>query len=173
MGELQQISFKEMHEFGKEFREVLYDLPFQIPRDILFLVRCVAILSGMCTGLDPEFNVWLGITPFANKLIAEEAGKNWEYWLKEAENYGQTLFSLPLRLDRALQKIERGQLEIKVTDLNSKINKIITSNNRIAFSIVFFGLLIGGIAFFLSGEMLTSTIFFVLTALTFLRILFK
>ncbi|MCD6401915.1 MAG: AarF/ABC1/UbiB kinase family protein [Anaerolineales bacterium] len=173
MGELQQISFKEMHEFGKEFREVLYDLPFQIPRDILFLVRCVAILSGMCTGLDPEFNVWLGLTPFANKLITEEAGKNWEYWLKEAENYGQTLLSLPLRLDRALQKIERGQLEIQVKDLNTKFNKIIASNSRIAFSIVFFGLLIGGITFFLSGEMLISTIFFVLTGLTFVRILFK
>lgn len=173
MGELQQISFKEMHEFGKEFREVLYDLPFQIPRDILFLVRCVAILSGMCTGLDPEFNVWLGLNPFANKLITEEAGKNWEYWLKEAENYGQTLLSLPLRLDRALQKIERGQLEIQVKDLNTKFNKIIASNSRIAFSIVFFGLLIGGITFFLSGEMLISTIFFVLTGLTFVRILFK
>jgi predicted unusual protein kinase regulating ubiquinone biosynthesis (AarF/ABC1/UbiB family) len=72
MSELAEIDFAEMHEFAKEFRELIYDMPFQVPQDLMFLGRCVAILSGMCTGLDPEFNVWEAIMPFARDLLAEE-----------------------------------------------------------------------------------------------------
>ncbi|HEX7973630.1 MAG TPA: AarF/UbiB family protein, partial [Anaerolineales bacterium] len=58
MTELSHIDPGEVREFLGEFRELLYALPFQVPHDIIYLGRAVAILSGMCTGLDPSFNVW-------------------------------------------------------------------------------------------------------------------
>ena len=58
MTELSEISFEEMHEFSKEFREIIYEMPFQVPQNIIFLARCVSILSGICTGLDARFNLW-------------------------------------------------------------------------------------------------------------------
>ncbi|TFH32876.1 MAG: AarF/ABC1/UbiB kinase family protein, partial [Anaerolineales bacterium] len=37
---------EEMRHFASEFRDLLYDMPFQLPADLLFLGRCVAILAG-------------------------------------------------------------------------------------------------------------------------------
>ena len=45
----------------------MLDLPFQLPENLLLLGRTVAILSGMCTGLDPEFNLWTSIAPYAEQ----------------------------------------------------------------------------------------------------------
>ncbi len=63
MGDLREIDHAEMMSFGLQFRELILNLPFQLPENLLLLGRSVAILSGMCTGLDPEFNVWSSITP--------------------------------------------------------------------------------------------------------------
>ena len=105
MTELQQISFNEMHEFAKEFREIIYDMPFQVPGNLIFLVRCVAILAGMCTGLNPDFNVWEGLTPFAQKIIQEEALQGWDFWSGEIKDWTRSLINIPRRLDAALQVI--------------------------------------------------------------------
>ncbi len=36
----------------------MYTMPFQFPQNLLMLGRTVAIFSGMCTGLNPDFNLW-------------------------------------------------------------------------------------------------------------------
>ena len=65
MTELNEISFKELEDFSGEFRDIIYDMPFQVPQNVIFLGRCVGILSGICTGLDPKFNVWDHLSPYA------------------------------------------------------------------------------------------------------------
>ena len=72
MSDLREIDHAEMMSFGLQFRELMLDLPFQLPENLLLLGRTVAILSGMCTGLDPEFNLWTSIAPYAIKLISDE-----------------------------------------------------------------------------------------------------
>jgi len=64
MDELTNIKMEEIHDFAVEFREVLYNMPFQLPQDLIFLGRAVGILSGMCTGLDPKINVFEQLAPF-------------------------------------------------------------------------------------------------------------
>ena len=78
MGDLRDIDHAEMMRFGLQFRELMLDLPFQLPENLLLLGRTVAILSGMCTGLDPEFNLWTSISPYATKLISDEGGSTWQ-----------------------------------------------------------------------------------------------
>jgi predicted unusual protein kinase regulating ubiquinone biosynthesis (AarF/ABC1/UbiB family) len=68
MRELQQFDPQELRQFVLQFRELLYDMPFQVPEDMILLGRCVGILSGLCTGLNPEFNVWKGMVPYAETL---------------------------------------------------------------------------------------------------------
>jgi predicted unusual protein kinase regulating ubiquinone biosynthesis (AarF/ABC1/UbiB family) len=63
MRELIEIKPREMRQFSAQFRDVMYEMPFQVPADLIFLGRCLGILSGMCTGLDPAFNRLRGIAP--------------------------------------------------------------------------------------------------------------
>jgi len=84
MEELRQLSPEEMFKFADRFRDLMFNMPFQLPQNLLMLGRTVAILSGMCTGLDNEFNLWNQLAPYATKLVSQEVGSNWRVWLDEA-----------------------------------------------------------------------------------------
>ena len=151
MSELQKISFEEIREFGKEFRELIYTMPFQVPENLILLGRTVAILSGMCTGLNPNFNLWESITPFAQKMIAEDAS-DWGLWQTEAEKFLRGLVALPGRIDRVLTKMEEGKLEVRSPDVRAQIARLDVGFRRVVGAIVFAALLLGGIQLVLGSE---------------------
>lgn len=68
----QQIDFKEMRQFTWEFRDVLFEMPMQVPQNFIFLGRAMSILSGMCTSLNSNFNPWEAILPHAERMAREE-----------------------------------------------------------------------------------------------------
>ncbi len=69
MSEITNMPVSEMTALGREFSDLLFSLPFQVPQDFLYLTRCVGILSGLCTGLDPNFDPWHEVAPFAQSLL--------------------------------------------------------------------------------------------------------
>ena len=73
--EMVSLGQQEAVAFAKEFGELLYELPFQVPENLILLGRCVGILSGICTGLNPDFNVWTSVMPYASRLIEARAAK--------------------------------------------------------------------------------------------------
>ncbi|HEY46162.1 MAG TPA: AarF/ABC1/UbiB kinase family protein [Anaerolineae bacterium] len=155
MRELIRTHPQEMRQFAKEFRDVMYEMPFQVPEDMIFLGRCVAILAGMCTGLDPEFNLFEGLQPFAEELLSEEGGD----WLKEIFGIlieqARALSTLPTRLDTTLAKIERGEILVtmKVTpDLERQLKTLTRSVDRVVGAIFFAALALVGSVLYISGE---------------------
>jgi predicted unusual protein kinase regulating ubiquinone biosynthesis (AarF/ABC1/UbiB family) len=153
MSALRSMHPKEMHKFAAEFRELLYDMPFQIPQNMILAGRCVAILSGMCTGLDPEFNVWEGLTPVAQRLMAEEAQAGWEGWLDEALRWLRTLWALPRQIESLAGRIERGELEMRAPELERRVARLESAMRKTAGAVVFAALLAGGVQLYLGGAL--------------------
>ena len=160
MDELRNIPFEEMHEFAKEFRELVFTMPFQFPHDLIFLARMAAILSGICTGLDPEFNVWEGLIPYATKLMSEDGESRWDFILKEAGSILQTLAALPRRMDSVLNKIERNDLSIKTPELTQEGRRIERNTRRIVYAILFLALLTNAVQLHLGGEMVFGQVLY-------------
>ena len=152
MTELKEISHEEMRDAMLEFRELMYDMPFQIPQDMILLGRCVAILSGMCTGLNPQFNLWEGLEPFAQRLIREEAGPTLDIWLDELKNIGGTLLGYPRRIDNLLVKMEKGEMAVQTPQLEAPINRLQRAVTRLTGGIIFAAMLVGGIQVYLAGD---------------------
>lgn len=144
MGDLREIDHAEMMRFGLQFQELMFEMPFQLPENLLLLGRTVAILSGMCTGMDPDFNLWTSIAPYASELITDEGTSNWQIWLAEATKIIQVLIGLPGRTDRVLTTLERGELNVQTPLLNLQVRRLDRSVNRIAGGLVFAALLIAG-----------------------------
>ncbi len=155
MRELMEMHPREMRQFSQQFRDVLYEMPFQVPADLIFLGRCVGILSGMCTSLNPEFNVFEGLTPFARQLLAEE-GADWaEALLQWMEREGRALASLPSRLDSMLVRIERGEMTVTAKaapELDRNLERLSSAINRLVAAMVFTVLLVVGALLYLNGE---------------------
>ena len=146
MSDLRTISHKEMAEIGLQFRELLVSMPFQLPENLLLLGRTLAVLSGMCTGLNPEFNLWTSITPYAATLVSDEGGRGglWSTVAAEGTKIVQSLVALPGRVDRILTLVERGDLSVKTPMLDLRIRALDRSVRRIPMAIVFAALLLAG-----------------------------
>ena len=144
MGDLRSIDHAEVMQFGLQFRELVVDLPVQLPENLLLLGRTVGLLSGMCAGLDPEFNLWTSISPYAAKLVSEEGGSTFTTVLAEGTKIFQILVGLPGRTDRVLSTLERGELSVRTPLLDLQVRRLDRSVNRLAGGLVFAAVLIAG-----------------------------
>jgi predicted unusual protein kinase regulating ubiquinone biosynthesis (AarF/ABC1/UbiB family) len=166
MAELTQISLSEVYEFAREFSGVIYSMPFQVPQDLIFLGRAVGILSGMCTGLDPEFNLFEHLVPYAQKLITQEAVSGWRSWVQEAETIALKMLALPGRTEALLSKIERGDLSVSDPRMTETMRRMERSTRRLGGSLMFAALLLGGIQLYLGGVTTFGIILMVMAGLT-------
>jgi len=148
----------EIRELSHEFRDLIYDMPFQIPQNLLFLGRCVGILSGICTGLNPQFNLWDHIAPFASKIILEEARSGYQFWLEEFEKIARSILSMPKNIDSVLKLIEGGHVVVRTPEVNHRIQNLEKSSRSVTFGVIFSALLLGSIQLYLNDEILLSTV---------------
>ena len=154
MEELRQVDYDELREFAHEFRDIVYQLPFQVPQDLIFLGRTVAILSGIATGLYAKFNFWDSISPYAQELIQdEEGGFNLRFWLSEIGTILRILWGLPRQMDAVLGKMERGNLVVQVPQATAQLRRIEWGVRRIVGALTFTAFLSNGIQLYLAGEL--------------------
>jgi predicted unusual protein kinase regulating ubiquinone biosynthesis (AarF/ABC1/UbiB family) len=172
MSELRQISHKDMHRFAYQFRELMYSMPFQLPQNLLMLGRTVAILSGMCTGLDADFNLWTQLAPYAQKLVIEEAGSNWRVWLDEAGEVLKTLIAIPSQAGRVLAQMERGDLLVQAPQINRQLTYLEKAIYRLIGSLLFVSLMLGGVLLYNAGNGLLAGILLAASALALLWTIF-
>jgi predicted unusual protein kinase regulating ubiquinone biosynthesis (AarF/ABC1/UbiB family) len=173
MAELKDIDHREFMEFGHEFRDLMYEMPFQIPQDLLLLGRTVAILSGMCTGLNPGFNVWESVRPYAEDLVKSEVTGNWELWWGEIETLLRSLIAMPQRMDMVLGQMERGELQVQAPKLQGQLEGIEKNLQGLTGAILFAVLFIGGMQLVLAGFSLPGFILLGSALIPLLVILFK
>jgi predicted unusual protein kinase regulating ubiquinone biosynthesis (AarF/ABC1/UbiB family) len=156
MKELRQTDPAEMRKFMHQFRDLMFELPFQIPENLIYLGRTIAILSGMCTGLNPDFNLFISITPFAQTLLAEETSDDGlGFWLNEILEWGRKLIALPARLDSVLSRIERGEVTVvsrPSPEQKQQADRLNAAINRLTGGLVFAALLAAGTVLYVNGQ---------------------
>ena len=172
MSELRNVRHKEMRQFGMQFRDLMYEMPFQLPHNLLLLGRTLGILSGMCTGLDPDFNVWGQMAPYAQKLIADEVASNWGTWLDEIGTLFKELIALPSQTGRVLSRIERGELNVNTPQVSRQIFHLESAVNRLTAGVVFAAFLFGGVFLYRSGDVALGYLFWILSGVALLWMAF-
>jgi predicted unusual protein kinase regulating ubiquinone biosynthesis (AarF/ABC1/UbiB family) len=173
MDELTKISVDEIHDFAYQFRDILYEMPFQLPQDLIFLGRAIGILSGMCTGLDPQINIFDHLGPFTQKIIAEETQHDWRYWVNEAGNVARKVLTLPLRADSLITKLERGELNVRDPQLTENVKQLEKTISKTVAGIIFAAFLVASIQLTAINQEAISWAFRIMALITFLWILFR
>jgi len=170
--EIVQMSREEGTRFLDEFGQLLYDMPFQLPEDMILLGRCFSILSGMCAGLDPEFNIWTNIAPYAQKLVQEEVQEGWRFYLNEVTSALVTAIELPQKIETIILKAEQGKLEFRDPELTTRIAHLEITQRRLMMAILFTVFFLGGIQLYLAGDWIIASVLGFLALISLLRILF-
>jgi predicted unusual protein kinase regulating ubiquinone biosynthesis (AarF/ABC1/UbiB family) len=142
--QLKQVDPREFRDFGREFGDVMRSLPFQLPEHLLLLIRAMALTSGMCSGLDPEFNVWDAVEPYAAQLLDEERGNLMNDLAGQALSSARVLWSMPQRVDALITKADQGRLSFDTSRLERRLDRVEGVARRVVSSVLFAALLIGG-----------------------------
>ncbi len=141
---LKELNFSQIAE------DILYfvrSYPVRMPPELTLLVKALVTVEGVGSRLVPDFNVMASLEPFAKKWIKEhyslkqitEAGFDWaSTWIK-------TSAQLPLKLDTALDTVNRGDLEIQFhhRGLERFINRLDIIANRLTAALIVASLIVG------------------------------
>ncbi|MEI5582576.1 MULTISPECIES: ABC1 kinase family protein [unclassified Agromyces] len=143
--ELQQVDERELRRFAIEFGEVVRSLPFQLPENFLLVIRSMSLTSGLCSSLDPEFNLWDAVEPYAAKLLRDEGGGIVRAAGREALSVAGTAWRLPGRIDAVVDRIESGRLVANSPRIEQRMARLERAAQRIVSAVLFVGLFVGGI----------------------------
>ncbi|WP_317230452.1 AarF/UbiB family protein [Clavibacter sp. MX14-G9D] len=143
--ELREVDPREFRAFANEFQDVVRTLPFQLPDDFLLIIRAMSLTSGVCSALDPAFNLWDSVEPYAQRLIREERGNVVRDLGTRVSETAGTLARLPGRLDALLTRIDDGALPISDPTLERRVGALERTLRRAIAALVFGALLAGGV----------------------------
>ena len=143
--ELSRISPRQVFD---QVKDLIYEQPFQIPANYIFVGRTIGTLVGLSTGLAPGLNVIQVMTPYARKLAGrDEASDLLELLGRQVRDYGRIALDLPRVLDRVLTRADSGALELRVQRLDEfarDIALIERAARRLVTAALCVGLLISG-----------------------------
>jgi len=145
VAELRSLDQRELERFAREFGDTVRSLPFQLPESFLLLVRTVSLISGVTSALDPKFNMWDAIDPFARTVLSGGAGDVLRDLPQKALGYVNTMARLPGRIDDLVSRIDRGQIGVRTPDIDRRLRAIERGIGRAVSAVVFASLLFAGV----------------------------
>ncbi|TBR57352.1 hypothetical protein B4U84_15160 [Westiellopsis prolifica IICB1] len=135
--------------------EIAYDQPFRFPATFTFVMRAFSTLEGVGKGLDPEFNFMEVAQPYAMQLMTNMNGSDGNSFLNElsrqAAQVSSTALGLPRRLEDTLEKLERGDVRLRVRSLETE--RLLRRQSNIQLAIAY--------ALMISAFTISATILFV------------
>ncbi len=106
-----------MAELGQHVKQLLSGQTVRMPAQFAFTGRALGILTGVLTGLAPEFNLIEVATPYARKFLGLDM-QGVEHTLQQLFiqllGTGRAWLALPHALEQVLTQLESGQLEVNL-----------------------------------------------------------
>ena len=143
--ELQKVDPREFRAFAAEFTDIIRALPFQFPENFLLVLRAISLTSGVCSSVNPQFNIWNAIEPYSAKLIRAEGGNVVQAFLREGLTSLSLLARLPRRMDAVITRAEMGQLSIRTPELERRTSALTRTVRQLISAVLFGVLFIGGL----------------------------
>lgn len=195
MTEIKNVSYAEARDLASEFNDLIFSMPFQVPQDFIYLGRCMGILSGMATSLDPSFNPWQELQPYAQKMIARTL-KNGTNVSSEIGipilqgllngNPGQVLSEVgksvvnravvfPQQVDRVLNQIERGEVNVRVSPsptYRKQMQRLEAQGKRTVRAVIFGSLLVSSTLLYTNGDLVPAVVGYVFSGIMMLSLWF-
>jgi predicted unusual protein kinase regulating ubiquinone biosynthesis (AarF/ABC1/UbiB family) len=142
--ELREVDPREFRDFGVEFGAVIRSLPFQMPENFLLIIRAMSLTSGVCSSLDPRFNLWNSVEPYATQLLRDERGNVAQDVARRSLDAATAAVRLPGRVDAFLDRVESGSVPVANPLLERQVARLNRATQRVAAALIFGALLIAG-----------------------------
>ncbi|MEA2696583.1 MAG: hypothetical protein QOI66_854, partial [Myxococcales bacterium] len=109
---------------------------FHIPKEWILLERTLLLLLGVCTTLDPGMNPSVVIEPYLQRFLLGEK-KQWsEVVVESSREMALAALSLPGELQRFMDRALRGQLEIRLKNVDDNARMIYFAGQQLLWGML-------------------------------------
>jgi ubiquinone biosynthesis protein len=119
----------------------------KLPSDLALMFKAMVTAEGTARKLYPDLDVIAEIEPFINQLGIERwsISQVWRRFTRQLRLYLKLQSSLPGAIQRILQKVEQGELDIKFKheNLGGLQKSLDNVSNRLSFSVILGAVIIG------------------------------
>jgi predicted unusual protein kinase regulating ubiquinone biosynthesis (AarF/ABC1/UbiB family) len=105
----------DLRKLDVSFRQLT--TTFQVPKDWVLLERTLLLLLGLCTELDATWNPMTVIRPYLEEVVLGQ-DRDWGALVRSSlKEMARTAVAIPDDLQRALERVNRGELEVRVPEI--------------------------------------------------------
>jgi len=106
-----------LQKLSGDLYDLVYDQPFRLPPELIFVMRALSTFEGVGRSLDPGFSLMAIARPYLLPLMtASGNGPNdlFNEITRQAADVGSRALGIPRRLDESLARIEQGDLQVQI-----------------------------------------------------------
>jgi len=106
-----------LQKLSGDLYDLVYDQPFRLPPELIFVMRALSTFEGVGRSLDPAFSLVSIARPYLLPLMtASGNGPNdlLNELSRQAAEVGSRALGIPRRLDESLSRIEQGDLQVQI-----------------------------------------------------------
>jgi len=144
---LNQLASLDIPRLLRDFENLLRDDAIQVPGELAFLGRAIAILVGLATTLDPDINLVRMFAPYARRFVTEDNGGVAGFAASKARTMVLDAAELPGLASRVLHRIDEGDLEgqIRWNEGGQEIRRLRQSVDALGHALYTLGLLFAAV----------------------------
>ncbi len=130
-----------IEKLSGDLYELVYETPFQLPVDLIFVMRALSTFEGVGRMLDPGFNLVSVTKPYLIELMtSNNQGPNdlINQFGRQVGELGSKAVGIPKRIDESLERLEQGdlQLQIRMGESDRQFKKMFTAQKTLGHSIL-------------------------------------
>jgi ubiquinone biosynthesis protein len=144
-----------------------YDL--RLPADFTLLERALFETESTCRLLDPDFDLLKAVAPIIKEITMDTMGPKEQIqdFIRSLRRYHKLFKLLPTRIDKLLNKIEDGELTVKMdvrgaTHLETRLGEMF---KRIEFGLIIFALILAATIIYVSDANLSTGVYVFILAI--------
>tara|TARA_Y100000589_G_scaffold269628_1_gene261686 strand:- start:1016 stop:2680 length:1665 start_codon:yes stop_codon:yes gene_type:complete len=121
--------------------ELVYETPFQLPVDLIFVMRALSTYEGVGRMLDPSFNLVSITKPYLISIMSsnnQSPNDLINQLGRQVGELGSKAVGIPKRIDDSLERLEQGdlQLQIRMGESDRQFKKMFTAQKSLGHSIL-------------------------------------
>ena len=151
--DLAQPDMAEVADIGSEFNDIIFDFPFQIPQNFIYLGRAVGILSGLSALLNPTINPFGYIEDYGKRILGSQqlGAIGRDAVVETFREYA----GIPAQLKRVLDDAEKGKLKLQFKPdrkTEQQLERLERRSRQLNGSVVSVAMLLAGTILYVSEE---------------------
>ena len=130
-----------IEKLSGDLYELVYETPFQLPVDLIFVMRALSTFEGVGRMLDPGFNLISVTKPYLIELMTSNNQTTNDFinqFGRQVGELGSKAVGIPKRIDESLERLEQGdlQLQIRMGESDRQFKKMFTAQKTLGHSIL-------------------------------------